>query len=103
MVAKKNKLPVQSFIKKKGTGLKSPHVLIRVFKGEKAYSRVGAVVSRKVAPKATVRNRLRRVVFNYFNANLDQLPVRDYLVVLLGGVDRVNNKEITKELEKLLK
>lgn len=66
-------------------------------------ARLGLVVSRK-AGRATVRNRIKRVVREYFRSNRHRLePGTQVVVVARGGVLPAGGREYAEELEQLLK
>lgn len=99
MLAKKHRLPVQFFLKKTGKIYRGRYFLLKVFDPEQDFSRVGVVVGRKVSKKAAERNKLKRIVFNFFRDNLEKLPKMDYLVILLPGITELKKEEIEKELK----
>jgi len=94
MLAKKYKLPVQSFVKKAGKTHRSRHFLLKVFDPAKKYSRVGVIISRKTAAKAAKRNQLKRIVFNFFRQHIAALPIKDYLVIVLPSAAEADKEEL---------
>lgn len=101
MLAKKYRLPIQEFVGKAGQSRKGRYFLLKRFNCSNAYSRVGVVISKKVAVKATVRNRIRRTIFDFFSSKLD-LPIGDYLVIVLSGAANLSKEELIGELVKLI-
>mgnify|MGYP001598962116 CR=1 FL=1 len=99
MLAKKYRLPIQEFVGKAGQSRKGRHFLLKIFNPNNVYSRFGVVISKKVAVKATTRNRIRRIVFDFFSSKLD-LPTGDYLVIVLSGADNLSKEELIGELIK---
>ncbi len=73
-----------------------------VCKNELPYSRIGIVISKKQIPKAVDRNRIRRVVREYFRVNQHELAICfDFIFVVYSELEGVSNLEITKCLEVL--
>lgn len=102
MLAKRYRLPIQSFVKKAGQTRKSRHFLLKLFSSEGAHFRVGVIISRKVAAKATKRNQLKRTIFNFFRKNFQSLQIKDYLVIVLPGTANLKKEQIEEELNKIL-
>ena len=70
-------------------------------------SRLGMAVSRKVDPRAVVRNRIRRVIRESFRLNhpygtahsdRNEAPPRDYVVLASPTCSRAANAELTESL-----
>ena len=65
--------------------------------------RVAVVVSQKVSKKATVRNRIKRVLLGAINKDvLERKPVFDMVIVAQPGVIK-NIKEASKWLANLIR
>ena len=60
------------------------------------------MISKKVAAKATQRNKLKRAVFNFFRLYIAKLPVKDYLVILHPPAAQAEKKEFLENLYKIL-
>lgn len=102
MLAKRYRLPVQNLRKKIGQTTKSRYFLLKVFAPVKSYSRAGIVISKKVAAKATARNKIKRSVFDWFQKNINYLPVKDYLIILSPAAAQINKQELLDEFSKIL-
>ena len=99
MLPKKCRLPIQFFIKKSGKIYRSRFFLLKVFASNLAYCRFGVVVSKKVAPKAVDRNRLKRFIFNFLKERAGSMISNDYLLILSPGANELTKEELLKELE----
>jgi ribonuclease P protein component len=65
-----------------GKGLRRAGVSVQVRANSVGCSRLGLIVPRRVAPRAVDRNRVRRVLREWFRLNQPQLGSRDILVRL---------------------
>ena len=65
-----------------GQKLYAKHFLILVKKSDRSVSRLGMTVTRKVAPLAVVRNRLRRRVREVFRLNRHRLQAAFDIVII---------------------
>ena len=105
MLAKKYRLPIQVVIGKRGQSYKSRYFLLKIFANSLAFNRFGAVISKKVAPRAVDRNKLKRQIFNFFKNN--SLPVqnpnqnKDLLIIAFPGILSVEKKDFISDLGKL--
>lgn len=84
----------------KGKTVRKAQMSLVFVKNTRGFTRVGVVVSKKVAKSAVERNRIRRRVYEIVRVNFDLVPKKtDYLFV-------VYSKEVLKmpfrELEKLM-
>ncbi len=102
MIAKKYKLPIQLFPGKRGKLLKSPCFTLKVFNPELGFSRFGVTISSKTAPKATMRNKLKRAVFNFFKENGPRLAVADYWLTILSPAVGLSEEGFASELKSIL-
>ncbi|MDP2696229.1 MAG: ribonuclease P protein component [bacterium] len=103
MLAKKFRLPIQEFYRKSSQNTRTKYFTLKIFKPEKSYARLGIVVSKKVASKASGRNSLRRLIFNFARDNYQRLVVNDYLIILLPVSAKVSKDDLITALEYALK
>lgn len=73
-------------------------ILARDNSGESA--RLGLVVAKKHVRLATQRNRIKRLIRESFRLQ-SQLPGIDMVILVRGGIDRLDNTEIQLQLDKL--
>lgn len=102
MLAKKFRLPVQFFVGKKAEIKKSPYFWVKKFAISGQDSRFGVTVGTGVAKKATERNRLRRMVYNYIREHYKQIPAGDYWITVLPLTTGLEKKLFESELNKIL-
>ncbi len=102
MLSKKLRLPIQLFIAKKGKLVKTPYFLLRIFVPETEFSRFGVTASIKTAKKATDRNRLKRLVYNFAKEYYKEILVADYWITILPPATKLKKEDFKNELKKLL-
>ena len=102
MLRKERRLPIQEFIGKKGKLVKSPYFLVKIYSPSKEFSRFGVTVSVKAAKKATERNRLKRLVYNFIRDYHKEIPVADYWISVLPPAAGLSKADFLKSLKKLL-
>lgn len=107
MVAKKYKLPIQSFLAKKPkvTG-KTDFFMIRQLPNNFDYSRFGVVISKKVSPSAVVRNKIKRIIFDFIRLNKFYNKVgKDILLTVTFQIkkgEEVDKNAVESNLSKTL-
>jgi ribonuclease P protein component len=84
---------------KKGRKNFSRHFFLSFLKGEKR--RIGLTVSGRVG-KAHDRNRIKRVIREYFRLNKELFPPGDTVVTARPGAAGLANDEIRSEVAKLV-
>ncbi|MDX1765323.1 MAG: ribonuclease P protein component [Candidatus Saccharimonadales bacterium] len=94
-----------NYLYKNGKSARSGPFQLRYIDNRHDHSRVAVVVSRKVDKRATVRNRIRRRIYEIIRANWDNLsPRKDILIsVFEGGVADMPAAELQQEVLGLLK
>lgn len=102
MLSKRFKLPIESFIVKRGKIVKNPFFLVKIYTPSLPYSRFGVTVSVKSAGKAVKRNRIRRLVYDFLAKNKENLPLADYWISVLPGAPSLLENQFMGELKKVL-
>ncbi|MEK7635803.1 MAG: ribonuclease P protein component [Patescibacteria group bacterium] len=105
MLAKKFRLPIQNWLKqrKKITTRKSDFFIIKISDNNLSFSRFGVVISKKVSKSAVQRNKIKRTIFNFIRlGKLHEIKGKDVLVIVSPKTAELKEKEIEKELAKLL-
>lgn len=85
---------------KKGKRISSKSFFINWI--EKDNRRIGITVSGRVG-KANIRNKIKRVIRDFFRLNKTLFPVADIVVTAKGSAAAIKPEEIRKELQGLIK
>ena len=96
MLSKKNRLPIQGLLNKKGTTYRKAFLSIKVFSSDLLISRFGFIISKKVAKSAVQRNKIRRMIFAAIKLVIDKWQKADYLVIVNSWQD-LNQKQINDQ------
>jgi len=84
-----------------GQRYKAGPFIVIVAKNELGYRRIGISVSKK-AGKSVVRNRLRRVIKEYFRTNKEKFPTSsDILFICRESVESIRPAELAEIIEPL--
>ncbi len=67
---------------------------------ELGHARLGLAISRKVAPRAYQRNRIKRLVREGFRRRVLDLPAVDFVFMARSGVIHRTNEEIRASVEQ---
>lgn len=102
MLSKKQRLPIQYFVGKKGKLLKNPYFLVKIYSSSENFSRFGVTVSSKVAKKASQRNKLRRLAYNFLKDYYKEMPLADYWISVQHLAASISKENFIKELQKVL-
>ncbi|MCL4478051.1 MAG: ribonuclease P protein component [Deltaproteobacteria bacterium] len=87
-------------MKKNGKKLYTYNFIILYRKNDLPLPRFGIIISKKVG-NAVKRNRLKRLIREFFRTNKDKIAVRDYVFIAKKGSDKINYNDINNELSKL--
>lgn len=103
MIAKKHKLPIELFLRKKAARTKkTSYFTIKVFPAAKQFSRFGLISGRIVFKKATARNKFKRIIFRWLREHQTELPLLDYLLVARSPLLQLNPESVLKELKNAI-
>lgn len=78
----------------------TPHFVLLIADNDQIYSRLGVTVSKRVG-NAVVRNRLKRLLREYFRVNCPQMKSSDYVIIAKRNAAQVNSTHIQNELSVL--
>ncbi len=63
-------------------------------------ARLGLAVAKKSVKTAVHRNRIKRLIREFFRLNTDKLACADYVILVRSGIDKMDNRVITESLAK---
>ena len=101
MLAKKYRLLIQQYVRKSGKIIKNRYFQLKVFPVN-THSQFGVIISKAVSSKATIRNYIKRIVFQFFADIINTLPIAGYLIIVYPESSKLTKQEILKELKSLL-
>lgn len=64
------------------------------------YPRLGLAVAKKSVKTAVHRNRIKRLIREFFRLNQYKLACAEYVVLVRNGIDKMDNAVITQSLAK---
>ncbi|MGP1947016.1 MAG: ribonuclease P protein component [Arsenophonus sp. NC-PG7-MAG3] len=79
----------------------SPEIIILGRQNELGYPRIGFSIAKKNIKLAHERNRIKRLMREYFRLHQHELPSMDFVTILKKGITDLKNQEITEILGKL--
>ena len=101
MLAKKYKLNISEFIKKKPSFVKKgPFFAVKIAANGLSHSRFGVVVGKKVDKRATERNRIKRLFYRAINERkIQNVPGQDVMVMVYPEIKQFAKEDIIKILK----
>jgi len=81
--------------------ISGPVAALYLAANDKAYSRLGITVSKKVSKKAVERNRIKRLAREYFRTQRESLPGQDIVFNAFPGCAELDNRQLRQTLDKL--
>ena len=101
MLTKKYRLPLQNYYKNPGQAVKNSFFSVKVIQSALPFSRFGVVVGSKIDKRASRRNFIRRVIFNWVKfAELHKKPGKDVIITVFFPARSLNKMDIECELAK---
>lgn len=85
----------------KSSKVNQKHLLALFKNNQKTYGRLGIIVGKRVAKRAVVRNKIRRVIRESFRLNQDHLKGLDIIVIARAQCDTLNNIKLREGIEEL--
>ncbi len=98
MLAKKYHLPIQRFPARAKTFYRGEHITLKTNNNNLFHNRVGVLVTKKTAPSAVARNRLRRKFFNLFQGAVKKGGLDLLVLVKPIKLDGAAEEKLFKEL-----
>lgn len=98
MLAKRYKLNIAEFIKKRPTfAKKGPFFAVKYMPNGLSYSRFGVVVGKKVDKRATERNRIKRMFYRTLHErNLQIIPGQDVMILIYPEIKQFSREDVAK-------
>ncbi|HDD35438.1 MAG TPA: ribonuclease P protein component [Candidatus Desulfofervidus auxilii] len=86
---------------KEGERKQTPHFVVFIRPNTLPYARLGIRVGRKVG-KAVQRNRLRRLIREFFRQNKYKIGCYDIIIAAKGSAAALNYHQVCEELSNIL-
>ena len=86
---------------KNATRFSSKHFTVLITPTTKQEKRLGLAIAKKRVKLAVQRNRMKRLVRESFRLKRNELPEIDIVVMVKSGIDELDNKQITAQIEKI--
>ncbi len=105
MLAKKFRLPVKEFLSKKPKIIKTSNFYFRYLANQLPFDRVGLVISKKTEKSSVRRNRVKRIIFEYFRQGKNQEKNTskkgiDILISPAAKIFKLEAKEVIEIISK---
>jgi len=84
-----------------GTRLHTPHFGVTLAPNDAGHPRLGLVVTKRLG-KAARRNRIKRLLREFFRRHKTQLPPMDLVILAKKGASGLGYHQVQEELSRLL-
>jgi ribonuclease P protein component len=79
----------------------SNHITVLITPNLEKSNRLGLAIAKKRVKLAVQRNRIKRQIRESFRLHQHELPSIDMVIMVKSGTDKLNNREIRQQLEKI--
>jgi len=73
---------------------------ILVRKNDRIQARLGLAIAKKSVRTAVQRNRIKRIIREYFRSHKEKITCADYVVLVRHGIDQMDNSTIEQSIAK---
>lgn len=106
MLKKENRIRLKNDfdrVFKCGSSFYNEKIGVKFLENNSDFSRLGIIVSNKVSKKAVERNRLKRIIRDFFYLKIKEIkPNKDFVVIVLPKIDK-NRDEVENLLQLIFK
>ena len=83
MLSRRYKLPVAKFTRQPAHSRSGQYLFLKKHPNNLEFSRFGVIISTRFDKRAVYRNQLKRLIFDFFQSNLNKISLGyDYLVII---------------------
>ena len=104
MLSKRYRLKIADFFGSQAPKYKrvfrGESILVRVYSPAKSYSRFGVAIGKKVDPRASARNRVKRAIFFFCESAREKLPLADYVFLPSAKSAALTREQLLAELSQ---
>ena len=79
----------------------SHHITVLITPNSDKINRLGLAIAKKRVKLAVQRNRIKRQIRESFRLHQHELPGVDMVIMVKSGTDKLDNREIKQQLEKI--
>ena len=79
----------------------SSHITVLITPNPNNKNRLGLAIAKKRVKLAVQRNRIKRQIRESFRLNQHNLPCIDMVIMVKSGTDKLENRDINQQLEKI--
>lgn len=85
---------------KRGLSFYNKNLGVKVLKTELKVSRLGIIISNKVSKRAVERNRIKRIIRDFFKKEIEDLKIgKDVVIIVFPNEANKSKAEIEKDLK----